>query len=71
MAKSDKYIYSVLLNFLFIKESWKKLSSTTVFHIDNKQCFWAAKKHIRMISEGLCDTEYWSNDAEHSAVPQK
>jgi len=26
-------------------------------------------KHIRMISEGSCDTEDWSNDAEkHSAL---
>ncbi len=25
---------------------------------------WAANQHIRMISEGSCDTEDWSNDAE-------
>ncbi len=25
--------------------------------------------HIRMISEGSCDTEDWSNDAENSALP--
>ncbi len=24
--------------------------------------------HIRMISEGSCDTEDWSNDAENSAL---
>jgi len=24
--------------------------------------------HIRVISEGSCDTEDWSNDAEHSAL---
>jgi len=24
--------------------------------------------HIRMISEGSCDTEAWSNDAENSAL---
>ncbi len=28
---------------------------------------WAANQHIRMISEGSCDTEDWSNDAENSA----
>ncbi len=28
--------------------------------------FWAAHKHIRIISEGSCDTEDWSNDAENS-----
>ncbi len=38
----------------------KKLSSTFVFNTD---------KNIRMISEGSCDTEDWSNDAEMSALP--
>ncbi len=28
----------------------------------------AANQHIRMISEGSCDTEDWSNDAENSAL---
>ncbi len=28
---------------------------------------WAANQHIRMISEGSCDTEDWSNDDENSA----
>jgi len=28
----------------------------------------AAKQHIRMISEGLCDTVDWSNDASNSAL---
>ncbi len=28
----------------------------------------AANHHIRMISEGSCDTEDWSNDAENSAL---
>ncbi len=28
---------------------------------------WAPNQHIRMISEGSCDTEDWSNDAENSA----
>ncbi len=30
--------------------------------------FLAANQHIRMISEGSCDTEDWSNDAENSAL---
>jgi len=43
---------AVLLNFLFIKESWK-----TILHTDNNQkCFLS-----RVISEGSCDTEDWSN----------
>ncbi len=29
---------------------------------------WAADQHIIMISEGSCDTEDWSNDAENSAL---
>ncbi len=29
---------------------------------------WAANQHIRMISEGSCDTEDWSNDAGNSAL---
>ncbi len=28
----------------------------------------AANQHIRLISEGSCDTEDWSNDAENSAL---
>ncbi len=28
----------------------------------------AANQNIRMISEGSCDTEDWSNDAENSAL---
>jgi len=28
-------------------------------------------QHIRMISEGSCDTEDWSNDAEYSALPSQ
>jgi len=42
--------------------STKVLSSTTVFSIDNNKCFLS-----RMISEGSCDTEDWSNDAENLA----
>ncbi len=29
---------------------------------------WAVNQYIRMISEGSCDTEDWSNDAENSAL---
>ncbi len=29
---------------------------------------WSPYQHIRMISEGSCDTENWSNDAEYSAL---
>ncbi len=33
-----------------------------------RNVIWAANQHIRMISEGSCDTEDWSNDAENSAL---
>jgi len=29
---------------------------------------WAANHHIRVISEGSCDPEEWSNDDENSAL---
>ncbi len=29
---------------------------------------WAANQYIITISEGLCDTEDWRNDAENSAL---
>ncbi len=44
---------------------------TTVFNTDNNNVFWAANRHIRMISEGSCDTEDWSNDVENSALPSQ
>ncbi len=34
-----------------------------------KSCIsWVPNHHIRMISEGSCDTEDWSNDAKNSAL---
>ncbi len=29
---------------------------------------WESNQYIRMISEGSCDTEDWSNDAENSSL---
>jgi len=59
-----------LLSFLFIKKSWKKnctqLFSRLIIIIINVS--WASNHHIRMISEGSCDTEDCSNDAENSAL---
>ncbi len=49
--------------------STKMWSSTTDFNIDDNVS-WAENQHIRMISEGSCDTEDWSNDAENSAYIQ-
>ncbi len=32
---------------------------------------WAANQHVRVIFEGSCDPEDWSNDAEYSALPSQ
>ncbi len=43
-----------------------------VFSINsNMKYYWEANQYIRMISEGSCDTEDWSNDAENSALPSQ
>jgi len=41
-----------------------------VFNVDiNKgNVSLATNQHIRMISEGSCETEDWSNDAENTAL---
>ncbi len=57
-----------------IKVSTKILSSTSVFNIDNKnKCFLSSKSayYSTMISEGSCDTEDWSNDADNSVWPHR
>ncbi len=41
-----------------------QLFSTMIIIIKNAS--WAANQHIGVISEGSCDTEDWSNDAENS-----
>ncbi len=35
---------------------------------NNEDIYKVTKQHFRMISEGSCDTEDWSNDAEFSFV---
>jgi len=45
----------------------KNLRKIRQFYYNNKNVSWAANQHIRIISEGLCDNEDWSNDAENSA----
>ncbi len=58
------YNYKILKK---VKTATKILSSTTVFTIDNKKkVSWGADQHTRMIYEGSCDTEDWSNNAENS-----
>ncbi len=64
------HIY-VHLIIIFIKESWKKMYHG--FHKNIKQhniikYSWTPNQHLRMISEGSCDTEDWSNDGKNSAL---
>jgi len=41
---------------------------TSHIHLINKKFL---DQQIRMISEGSCDTEDWSNDADKSAFPSQ
>ncbi len=51
---------------MVLTKIWNK---TTIFNLDNnKKCFLRSKSEYRMISEGSCDTEDWSNDAENTAA---
>ncbi len=75
--ESEEQINAVPMNFLFIK---KKSQICHSFHKNIKlklkyyfltliiiiHVYWAPDQYMRMISEGLCDTEDWSNDAENS-----
>ncbi len=58
--------YTTALLLLFSKDIQliKKDISTIII----KNVSWAANQYIRMISEGWCDTEDWSNDYENSAL---
>ncbi len=61
------FYFSKLINtFLF---STLHLSKVTVWKI--RYVSWEANQHIAMTSEGLYDTEDWSNDAEKYALSSK
>jgi len=53
------------------KFSQKYEASQLLLMLTVKIVSWASNHHIRMISEGLCDTEDRSNDAENSALPSQ
>ncbi len=63
----------VILNVLFIKENnyysfhEKIWSSTTLFNINNNS-FLSRKSAYYYDFWRSCDTEYWSNDAENTAL---
>ncbi len=69
--KSSSFELSVHQN---IEYNHKNISSNCFQHWYNKMLInvynvsWAANQHIRMISEGSCDTEDWRNDAENTAA---
>ncbi len=50
----------IFLHFYLIKESWKNVPKNIKQHNGFQQL-------IKMISDGSCDTEDWSNDAANSA----
>ncbi len=57
----------MLQNIFILDKYWSLDLYPTVLNIDNNNnnnVIWTANQHIRMISEGSCDTEDWSNDAE-------
>ncbi len=39
-----------------------------LFSIMIRKLSWAVNQHIRLISDGSCDTEDWSNYSENSAL---
>jgi len=57
------------LNFVLRNPEKKRfpqnIKQQNCFHNNKKE---APNQHIRLISEGSCDTEDWSNDAEYSAL---
>ncbi len=48
----------------------KNMKQHNRFQIISKILYvsWASNQHMRMISEGSCDTKDWSNDDENSAL---
>jgi len=61
----SKHIY-VTKDFYFksiLYKNIKQRNRLTLIIIRNVS--WASNPHIRVISEGSCDTEDWSNDAEN------
>ncbi len=58
-----KYNYIFVVDyFLFIKYSWKQVSNKAQLLMMIIRNVFEQKIIIRMISEGSCDTEDWSND---------
>ncbi len=59
-------MHQIILKNCIFHKNVKQHNCSTLTIIRNVSC--APNQHIRMISEGSCDTEDWSNDAENSAM---
>ncbi len=55
----------------FLSKNPEKMHAAKLFSalIIKINISWAPNQYIRMISEGSCDTEDWSNNAEDSVLP--
>ncbi len=63
----NAFIQQAHVTLIIIREkmdSTEILSSTTVFNIIIIRIVSWVNQHIRKISEGSCDIQFWSNDAE-------
>ncbi len=47
----------------------QEYQAATGFNADNNEKCFFSSAHSRIFSEGSCDTEDWSNDAENPALP--
>ncbi len=63
MMLLNPFSWSICTHRILFKRKKKVIIKT-----GNNNVSWAVNQHIRMISEGSCDTEDWSNDAENSAL---
>ncbi len=63
---NNNNIHYIKNNFLNEINTFIQQECITLIKCD-RNGMWAANLRIRMISEGSCDTEDWSNDAENSA----
>ncbi len=73
------YIVAKLILNILIEESWKtkilreitvstNISSNSIVSNIDYNIYKAANQNIKMISEELCNTKDWRNDAENSAL---
>ncbi len=73
VTDQDSYFKINAVNFEIFIHQW---ILKNMFNIENNEMLkmmkinvsWAPNQPIKMISEGSCDIEDWSNDAENSAL---